>query len=201
MIELDAAISACATGLVRDSTQLLGADQLRLVDQAVAIRDQLRRKLAVSLGLDPDKGLGLVTEFPPPPASPYGVSDRGAEELAAAWLKHLGVHDATTTRFSGDGGADVASEQFRIVAQVKNWTSAVGVADIRQLAGVCATENVRGLFFASGGYAQGAIDFAGRASIALFHYKAEDGQLLSANPLAQIFLDLGFAEPPLPSER
>ena len=90
-----------------------------------------------------------------------------AEELAAMWMRHLGVRDASKTKNTGDGGFDVDSSTW--LAQVKHQNQPVGPAPVRQLQGILFGK--RGVFFTKTGYSSGAIAFANRAGIALFVYK------------------------------
>lgn len=131
---------------------------------------------------------------PPPPPQPFGVSHEGAEALVALWMQHLGAVDAAVTPFSGDGGIDVESKDY--IAQVKNYSGTVGVAEIRELAGVALVDGRKPLFFTSGTYAQGAVEFADRASIPLFVYDAVEGTLVAGNSLGQDRLIEGL-EPPV----
>ena len=129
-------------------------------------------------------------QWPPPFPQPYGVNDAGAEALVGDWMRHLGALDTVVTRVSNDGGIDAYSSRY--IAQTKNYTGTVGVAEVRELAGVCAADGRRGLFFTSGVYAVGAIEFADRVGIALFIYDAVRGTLVAANPNAQTILNSGL---------
>ncbi|WP_162893265.1 restriction endonuclease [Microbacterium halotolerans] len=116
---------------------------------------------------------------PAPQPQPYGVSPQGAEEIVAVWMRYLGEDDAATTQYSGDGGVDVTSLHY--IAQVKHYTGTVGVGEVREFAGVAGVDGRRALFFTSGQYARGAIDFADNAGIALFRYDVHHGELVGAN--------------------
>lgn len=116
---------------------------------------------------------------PIPSPQPYGVSAEGAEELVAQWMRFLGEGDAQTTRYTADGGIDVQSSHY--IAQVKNYAGTVGVAEVRQLAGVASVDPRRALFFTSGAYASGAITFANQVGMALLIYDAQAGTLVGAN--------------------
>lgn len=120
---------------------------------------------------------------PAPTPQPFGVSHAGAEALVAEWIKYLGEADAKTTVLTGDGGIDVESRHY--IAQVKNYTGSVGVGEVRELAGVAAVDTRKPLFFTSGTYALGAVDFANRSGIALFTYDASMGTLHGANELGE----------------
>ena len=108
-----------------------------------------------------------------PEEQPYGVSDEGAEQYVADWMKYLGVRDAEVTRYGNDGGIDVTSARY--IAQVKNYgpKRSVGVAAIREFAGVAHLDGRSALFFTSGTYAAGAQAVAQQAGILLFRYRAE----------------------------
>lgn len=128
------------------------------------------------------EGNGAIS-IPAPAPQPYGVSHRGAELLVAQWMAHLGDMGASVTQYTGDGGIDISSSRY--LAQVKNYTGTVGVASIRELAGVASVDGRRALFFTSGNYASGAVEFAERAGVALFTYDAENGTLHAQDALAR----------------
>jgi hypothetical protein len=44
---------------------------------------------------------------PAPEPLPYGVSPKGAEQLVADWMRHLGMRSAEATRYTRDSGIDV----------------------------------------------------------------------------------------------
>ena len=125
-----------------------------------------------------------------PEPLPLGVSHKGAEELCAQWMQFFGEIDAKTTRYVADGGIDVESAHY--VAQVKNYSGTVGVKEVRELAGVSSADGRKPLFFTSGAYASGAIEFADRTAIALFIYSAEDGSISGSNGLARSLLTTGL---------
>lgn len=127
-----------------------------------------------------------------PAARPDGVTPEGAEHLAAEWMRHLGASSAGVTRHSGDGGIDVASNKY--IAQVKHFGGNVGVAPLRELAGVATLDRRSALFFTRTGYAPGAVDFADRAGIALFVYTAETGRLACLNGAAQRIWTAGLED-------
>lgn len=132
-----------------------------------------------------------------PAPQPYGVSDRGAEYLVAAWLSFLGLDDAEVTQYGNDGGIDVTSATH--IAQVKNYarSRSVGVAEMREFAGVAAIDQRIPMFFTSGKYAAGAIVVADRAGIATFIYDAEAGELQAMNPRSRHILHWGIPSPPM----
>ncbi|MBM7502567.1 restriction endonuclease [Agromyces aurantiacus] len=140
-------------------------------------------------------GFPLEPAWPRPAPQPYGVSHRGAEQLVADWMRHLGAADAEVTRFTGDGGVDVVSAHW--IAQVKNLgeRTTVPVAHIRELAGVAAHDGRRPLFFTSGTYSTGGVAFADRAGMGLFEYHAEGGALRAANGLARAAVVEGLRPP------
>lgn len=133
---------------------------------------------------------GRVSRVAAPVAHPLGVSPRGAEGLVAQWMQYLGEDDASVTRYGGDGGVDVTSLHY--VAQVKHHSAAIGVVPIRELAGVAAVDGRRPLFFSSNGYGSGAVTFADRAGVALFHFGAEAGTLTGCNQLGRDFMLSGL---------
>jgi hypothetical protein len=131
-----------------------------------------------------------VERHPAPEKQPFGVSPEGAERLCAAWMAHLGTPDVALTPTTGDGGIDLIALPY--VAQVKHYSGTVGVESIRELVGVTSVDNLTALFFTSGTYARGAIEFADKAKVALFIYSAEEGTLRDANKLAQDILVSGL---------
>jgi hypothetical protein len=125
---------------------------------------------------------GKIGHFPPPAPQPFGVSDAGAEALCAEWMRHLGAPEATVTRLTSDGGIDIESTNY--IAQVKNYAGTVGVAEVRELAGVSHDDGRHALFFTSGAYASGAQEFAQRIGMALFRYNAVEGTISDQNRFA-----------------
>lgn len=154
-------------------------------DSAVA-EIETRRTAKVNVAHEiPEK---LRGEKPAP--QPYGVSHEGAEALCAEWMKYLGELDADFTRLVGDGGIDVYSARY--IGQVKNYSGSVGVAAIRELAGVSAVDGRRPVFFTSGSYASGAIDFANKTGMTLFIYDAVQGTLVGGNQKGETALEHGL---------
>jgi hypothetical protein len=150
-----------------------------------------RQEAARSYDPDAERGNAPFTPGGPAPLpQPYGVSHEGAEALVTAWLRYLGESDAEATRFVGDGGIDVQSQHY--IAQVKNYSGSVGVAEVRELGGVGSVDGRKPLFFTSGSYASGAVDFAERCGIALFIYDARLGTLVGANSVAESALARGL---------
>ncbi|HEU5223147.1 MAG TPA: restriction endonuclease [Candidatus Lumbricidophila sp.] len=130
-------------------------------------------------------------QHPAPEPQPYGVSHEGAESLVAQWMRHLGEGDADTTQYVSDGGIDVASINY--IAQVMNYTGTVGVQAVRELAGVAIVDGRKPLFFTSGTFSSGAIEFADQAKIALFEYDAVSGTLQGGNVSGHRFARDGLA--------
>lgn len=129
---------------------------------------------------------------PAPPPQPFGVSHEGAESLCAAWMRHLGVLDAEVTKYVGDGGIDVESEQY--VAQVKNYTGSVAVADVRALFGVAVADDRHPILFTSGTITSEGRAFAARIRMALIHYDALDGTLRGLNTLGGACIEYSIPE-------
>ncbi len=154
---------------------------------AAAVLETRRRSSGMPIEPSPHRA------YPPPAPRPHGVDARGAEEVVAQWMRHLGEVDAELTSFTGDGGIDVRGA--RSIAQVKHYAKSVGVAPIRELAGVAANDPHRRipLFFTSTGYAKGAVDFADGAGIALFVYSAERADLEAMNAKAKTLMHSGIS--------
>ncbi|CAH0263261.1 hypothetical protein SRABI76_03542 [Microbacterium oxydans] len=154
---------------------------------ATAVLEARRRKVGLPIEVSSHQ------VFPPPSPRPGGVDARGAEQVAAQWMRHLGEIDAELTSYTGDGGIDVQGR--KTLAQVKHYATSVGVAAIRELAGVAANDPHRrqALFFTSTGYARGAVEFADSAGIALFVYDAERAGLQAMNPRAKTLMHNGIS--------
>ena len=154
---------------------------------ATAVLENRRRSVGVPIEPSAHRA------FPPPSPRPNGVDARGAEEIVAQWMRHIGEVDAELTSYTGDGGIDVLGSKS--IAQVKHYAKSVGVAPIRELAGVAANDPRRrvALFFTSTGYARGAIDFADNAGIALFVYSAERAGLEAMNAKAKTLMHNGIS--------
>lgn len=119
---------------------------------------------------------------PPPPSLPYGVSPKGAEQLCADWMRHLGATEAEVTQYSHDGGIDIVSARF--VAQVKHWAGPVGAPTVREMAGVAVVEQRTGVVFTSDTFTDEAVRFAEAAGVLLFVFSPEFGTLHAASTLA-----------------
>lgn len=159
----------------------------------VAALVKINERQDAARSYDPEVVRGSAEFAPAGPApfpQPYGVSHEGAEALVAEWVRYLGEADAEITRFTGDGGIDVQSMHY--IIQVKNYSGSVGVAEVRELGGVAAVDGRKPLFFTSGSYAAGAVDFAERSGIALFVYDAHLGTLVGANGAAERALVRGL---------
>lgn len=137
-----------------------------------------------------DRGGSFVPRGPAPLPQPFGVSHEGAEHLVAEWMRFLGGVEVNVTQFSGDGGIDISGLHY--VAQVKNYTGAVDVAAVRELAGVAYADGRKPLFFTSGTYSSGAISFAEQVGIALFVYDAVAGTLSPVGELAKDVMTSGL---------
>ncbi|WP_136025512.1 MULTISPECIES: restriction endonuclease [unclassified Microbacterium] len=127
-----------------------------------------------------------------PAPQPYGVNHKGAERLVADWMRHLGVHDAAVTQYSGDGGIDVDSRH--VIAQVKNLhvSASVPIADIRDLFGTAQHRHKGAVLFTSGMVSQNGILFSDETGIALIRYDAEKGTLAGLNQRGQQVIASGF---------
>ena len=143
-----------------------------------------------TIGMPIEQSVSNIAPRPRP--IPRGTDARGAEEIVAQWMRHLGAHDAQVTQYVGDGGVDVVSR--RCIAQVKHYAGSVGVAAIRELAGVAAADRHRRrpLFFTKTGYAPGAVVFADNVGVALFVYDVERADLRAMNGLAKTLMVNGL---------
>lgn len=123
----------------------------------------------------------------PPPALPYGVSDLGAEYLARDWMLAMGIHDATVTQFTADGGVDVESAEW--VAQVKNYRGTIGIESVRALAGVASSSGKKPIFFTTGRYPRSAHTFAEASGMALFRLLPNEGKLEVCSTAAESLVE------------
>ncbi|WP_219949732.1 restriction endonuclease [Salinibacterium sp. M195] len=153
-------------------------------DGAIHVLDKRRRSEGVPVSR------GVVRNSTRPDRIRTGVTPRGAESLVAQWMRHLGEVNAEVTAYQGDGGVDVAGARY--IAQVKHFVGSVGVAPVRELAGVANDDGRRPLFFTSNGYSSGAVKFADRSGIALFVYSAEAAELRGINPSAFELMERGL---------
>jgi hypothetical protein len=150
-------------------------------------RDELNKRL-IREGIPLPSASYRDVARPDPIAN--GVTPRGAEALVAQWMRHLGESVAEVTQYRGDGGVDVSGARF--IAQVKHFTGSVGVAPIRELAGVATYDGRQALFFTSSGYSAGAVTFANRSGVALFVYSAERAELFGINDRALTLMESGL---------
>lgn len=169
------------------STRTVAAPHEAALHGALSVLEGRRRK--VSMPIDTSRH----RTYRPPSPRPEGVTPRGAEKVVAQWMRHLGEGDAELTSYTGDGGMDVIGR--RSFAQVKHYSKAVGVAPIRELAGVAANDRHgrQALFFTSVGYAARAVDFADNAGIALFVYDVERAGLEAMNARAKTLMYNGIS--------
>lgn len=129
---------------------------------------------------------------PRPLISPYGVNPDEAEDWVCKWMLHMGAKGSATTQYVGDGGIDVVSERY--IAQVKMYAGSVGIAALREFAGVAFLdkEGRRPLFFTTGRYPLSGPELADRAGMALFHFDLASGTVSGANELGAKYADCGF---------
>lgn len=120
---------------------------------------------------------------PPPAGQPFGVSQQGAEYLAAAWMRHLGDPDAAPTDYAEQRSAEAAGT--RHLARVVNDADTVGVDDVRTLVEAANARGLDALVFASGTYTDEALSLAEQAAVALFTYDPVLGTLEGANDLGR----------------
>ena len=125
-----------------------------------------------------------------PAPQPFGVSDRGAEILAGAWLEYLGEESVEVTQATGDGGVDVATEHF--CCQVKNYAKQpVGASEVRDLFGTATSLGLKPLIFTSSSLSREAELFSEANSIYAINYDAVHGSLSPLNDLGRELLVSG----------
>ena len=127
-----------------------------------------------------------------PVKQPRSQKNPATAGLTASATNPTGFHvyDAEVIKFVGDGGIDVESSRY--IAQVKNFTGNVGIAPIRELAGVAAVDGRTPLFFTSGIYPEDSEVWAQIAGIYLFTYDAKAAKLSANNQLARDALGSGL---------
>lgn len=125
-----------------------------------------------------------------PLAQKYGVSHRGAEELAAEWLRFLGEHRVETTPYSQDGGADVLTASY--CCQVKNYEQKpVSVVEVRALLGTAASMNLKPLLFTASKPTNAALMFCKETDIAVIEFDATNALLFGLTPEGHNLLKRG----------
>lgn len=108
---------------------------------------------------------------------------RAAERNAAQWMRGNGFSDARQQSGNHDGGVDVRAG--KALAQVKHHAHPVGRPALQALVGARMLGTQDLLFFSLSGYTQGAIQYAGDMSIALFTYDAYSGAVRPLNRVAR----------------
>jgi len=125
-----------------------------------------------------------------PTPQPFGISDRGAEILTGTWLEYLGEESVEVTRATGDGGVDVATENF--CCQVKNYTKQpVGASEVRDLFGTATSLGLKPLIFTSSSLSREAQQFCEANGIYAINYDAVHGSLTPLNDLGRELLVSG----------
>ncbi|SDH18095.1 restriction endonuclease [Agrococcus jejuensis] len=152
--------------------------------------ERRRLELLATLALASESLASWQRLHPAPAVCPYGASAVGAEYWCRDWLIHMGLPEARTTAFSGDGGIDVDSPSH--IAQVKHYVGAVGIAEIRELAGVALVDGRAPIFMTSGIYPAEAEAFADAAQMALLHYNVESGVVDGVNRLGKEIVSTGL---------
>lgn len=125
-----------------------------------------------------------------------------AEELAAAHMRFLGMRNVRRLPDGPDGGVDVVSTNA--IAQVKDWLTPVGIAEVQRLRGTLVTHD-QAIFYARNGFTASATEFAVKAGVALFrfsdtlevipinlHAKALEAEAESAKSEEQVKLEVSL---------
>jgi len=125
-----------------------------------------------------------------PLAQKYGVSHRGAEELAAEWLRFLGEHGVEITSYSQDGGADVLTASY--CCQVKNYEKKpVGVVEVRALLGTAVSQKLKPLLFTASKPTNEALIFCNENDIAVVEFDATNALLFGLTTEGHTLLSQG----------
>ena len=139
------------------------------------------------------QALWLQTRIRPTPQE-FGVSDRGAELLAAQWLRYLGEEEVIVTQYSQDGGVDVLTENF--ACQVKNYSKMkVSLSEIRDLLGTAHSLGLKPILLTSSTSTPSGLEFATQNKIAVIRYSTEDSTLSPLTPMGLALLNQGRYEP------
>lgn len=121
---------------------------------------------------------------------------QAAEENAAAWMRHLGFHDARVTQGGADGGIDVWATGA--LAQVKWEAMQTGTPALQRLVGARRLDHHKQLLFFSGaGYSAPAVDYADAMGIALLKYDL-NGHVTPIGATASGLLERSTPPPPPP---
>lgn len=126
---------------------------------------------AAKLGhLGSKKSLERIKNRPAPRASMTGQE---AEHHAARWMKYWGFYDAKVNGATNaaDGGIDIVATNAQ--AQVKYWSSPVGIQPINEFEGASSGLGEVKIFFSKSGYSKRAISRADQCKIALFTFNHE----------------------------
>jgi hypothetical protein len=120
-----------------------------------------------------------------------------AEIYAAAWMRHLGFHDARETTYGSDAGVDVIAS--RAIAQVKFRTVQVGRPELQSFVGAAhAHPDKYRLFFSWKGYSSPAVEYAEQAQIALFSFELS-GHYVPQNSYANYLCAVAQGLSPAPT--
>lgn len=169
-------LASSCSALAKSLDKIIIEQQTILKNPSTEIRPRgtFFTKLKVNFEVPNQKNTFHASGLTPRPLN-YPISARDAEALCAKWLESFGEQDVQVTPHIGDGGVDITSNC--VLAQVKNYSGSVGPAPIRELMGVAALDNRkrRAVFFTSGSYTKGAIDFANESGIQLYRYNAAEG--------------------------
>lgn len=104
-----------------------------------------------------------------PPTSRVVRTPEDAENLAARYMRWLGLPDAYVSPRGADGGIDVHSS--RAIAQVKFRSNVTGRPDLQRLFGARGHANHLDLFFFTYvGYTRQALQYANQVGMLLFEY-------------------------------
>ena len=155
--------------------------------------DEGQLQAVVTSRLERIGDLRVEEQRPPmPDAQPYGVSHEGAEHWCAAWMRHLGAHDAEVTIFAGDGGVDIVAQTSGWDVQVKNYAGSVSVTEVRELVGVSYTHGRKPMLLTSGTLTREAEVFAKQARVAVLQYNVAAGTLQGINERGKALRSDGF---------
>ncbi|MEU6002841.1 restriction endonuclease [Streptomyces sp. NPDC047197] len=198
----EAAMAACCANSIANTQQALQDalnEPLRPGNNSAAYREQkicrLRNKallaevnarLAVeSCRWVQDQGAGHTGWYGhhnawTPTVPPQNIDWRACEHLAADHLRALGFKDAAVTQAAGDEGIDARAQVA--VAQVKHQKTPVGRPALQNLVGAAGPTPRGGprplrFFYSTSGYAQTAVNYAGKNDVYLYVINPADGRV------------------------
>lgn len=171
--------------------KMIEAENQRLRESKERLQNVVENRNEKSLGMSEQEWIeNRVRPLP----QRYGVSHRGAEELAGEWLRFLGEEGVEITPYSQDGGADVFTNSY--CCQVKNYEKKpVGVIEVRALLGTAVSNNLTPLLFTASRLTVEAQGFCEDNNIGVVEFDAPNAKLFGTTSDGQALLEKGRYSP------